>query len=224
MFFNQNNPMKKYFVFIIAIMLLFGSCKNDKKIEEGSSQHSMTKKSVNPKNKTSGNKSAKVNNTMDENQLYNPCDIISMKELGEVLDVDESLINIKNVTNSGKYSSACSVIWENVENGSQNKMFFILQTNPLPEDIDDWARSFIKAKIENGDMGYPNNGKPYKYVPIDGFDDLVAYNDELKRVYWKSEGDYTIAIYYNAGFTESNRKYYAAKIAKIMNKNLKRKL
>jgi len=212
LFFNQKNPMKKYLFFIVVLVSVLSSCKNDKKIEENSNQAIVSTKSGNPNNAVKSNS--------DEVSLPNPCDLISVKQLSEVLDVDKNLIEIKSTANAGKYSTSCALSWENVENGSDSKLFLILQSNPLPDDIEEWAKSFIEAKIENGDMGYPNNGTPYIYEPIKGFDGLVAYNDELRRVYWQAKGDLTIAIYYNAGFTESNRKRFAAKIAKIMNRNL----
>ena len=156
-------------------------------------------------------------------QLYKPCGLISLDQLSEIMELSHSTINIKNTANAGKYSSSCFLTWENVANGSQSRMFLMLQANPLPGEFPDWSKSFIEAKIKNGDNGYPNTGKPYKYKPVKGFSDS-AYNDELKRIFWRVNGDYVLAVYYNAGFTSENRVFYAEKFAKIMNENLQKKI
>lgn len=220
--------MKKYLLFFLLGFLMFSACKNDGKIsDQGGESTGMTANKTNNSLKRGDNPKENISNTNEDDEgimpLFNPCSLISTREIAKIMDIDPSSIQIKNSASSGKYSRSCFLSWENIDNGSKNRMFLMLQTNPLPGDFEDWAKSFIEAKKTNGDMGYPNMGKPYLYETVDGFDDVCAYNDELKRVFWRVNDEYVMAIFFNAGLTSNSRKKYALKIAKIMNKNFKKK-
>lgn len=231
--------MKKSILIIIIGFLFFAGCGNDKKVPVGNDKNvpvENTKKVPVENDNISGlstsikegesEKSEEVKSEMGENinSLLNPCDLITTDELSKVFGFGSDKIKVKNTNNSGKYSNSCFLSWENVEEGSKSRMFLMLQTNPLPGEFEDWAKSFIDAKISSGDMGYPDKGEPYKYKTISKFGIDAAYSEELKRVYWKANKEYVLAIFYNAGFSSKNRKRYAAKIAKIMNANLNSKL
>ncbi len=211
--------MKKVILLLFTGMILFTACKNDPEIKSGdndkpaSTEKAQDRKIVN-----------KNNDGTELAPLYNPCSLISVDELADILDISPSQLKIKPTSSSGTFSRSCFLTWENVENGRKNSMFLMLQTDPIPGDFEDWAQSFLEAKISTGDMGYPNSSLPYKYEKIEGMDGLSAYNDELKRVFWKFNKDYVLAIFYNASLTEKNRKENAIKIAKIMNKNLAKKV
>lgn len=215
--------MKKCIFILIASLLFFTGCKNDEKVPVEN------KKDVGLNaNTTSGanNVNEEVKQVVAENtiSLYNPCELITLDEISQIFGLPSTAIEIKNTSNAGKYSNSCFLSWENVEQGAKNRMFLMLQINPLPGEFEDWSNAFIQSKIENGDMGYPDKGKPYKYKSVSDFGVDVAYNDELKRIYWKANEEYVLAIFYNAGFSSKNRQRYAAKIAKIMNENLNSKL
>ena len=208
--------MNRYFIFFMGLFL-FVSCKSDVKVDD------IKKETTVVKNKPVAKTTSEENKQEDVAKLVNPCSLISKEQLADILGVSAENISIKNLAATGTYSRSCFLRWENVENGSQRSMFFVLQTDPLPGDFEDWAHSFIDAKKTSGDIRYPDSGKPYKYKSIDGFEKEVAYNDDLKKVFWKIDKDYVGAIFFNAGLTSHNRKLYASEIAKIISKNLKYK-
>ncbi len=209
--------MNRYFLFFIGLFL-FVSCKSDVKVKD-------IKKDTSVEEVAKESKTEKDNN-LQENValLVSPCSLISKDELGEILGVSESQISIKVLPASGTYSRSCFLKWENVDNGSRRSMFLVLQTDPLPGEFEDWAHSFIDAKKNSGDIRYPDSGKPYRYKSIEGYDGEIAYNDDLKKVFWKINKDYVGGIFFNAGLTVHNRKLYGVEIAKIISKNLKKKL
>jgi len=209
--------MNRYFIFLLGLFL-FVSCKSDVKVDD------VKKETTAVKNEPAAKTSPEENKQENVATLVNPCSLISREQLAEILEIPVENISIKNLPASGTYSRSCYLRWENVENGSQRSMFLVLQTDPLPGDFEDWAHSFLDAKKTSGDIRYPDSGKPYKYKSIDGFDKEVAYNDELKKVFWKIDKNYVGAIFFNAGLTSHNRKLYAAEIAKIISKNLKNKI
>ncbi len=212
--------MKKVILLLMMGVLFFTACKNDSQIKSGNDDNTSSS-TVNVNDRKTVNKN---DNGTELAPLFNPCSLISVDELADIMNISPSQLKIKPTSSSGTFSKSCFLTWENVENGRKNTMFLMLQTDPIPGDFEDWAQSFLEAKINTGDMGYPNSSMPYKYKKIEGIDGLSAYNDELKRVFWKYNKDYVLAIFYNAAFTEKNRKEYAIKIAKIMNGNLAKKL
>jgi len=209
--------MNRYFIFFLGLFL-FVSCKSDVKVDD------VKKETTAVKNEPAAKAAPEENKQENVAKLVNPCSLISKEQLADILGVSAENISIKTLPASGTYSRSCFLRWENVENGSQRSMFFVLQTDPLPGDFEDWAHSFLDAKKTSGDIKYPDSGKPYKYISIDGFDKEVAYNDDLKKVFWKIDKDYVGAIFFNAGLTSHNRKLYASEIAKIISKNLKNKI
>lgn len=212
--------MKKVILLLMMGMIFFTACKNDPEVKTGNEGKT-------PLSSPKVSDKASVNKNDDGTELaplFNPCSLISVEELADILDVSPAQLKIKPTSSSGTFSRSCFLTWENVDNGGKNSMFLMLQTDPIPGDFEDWAQSFIEAKISTGDMGYPNSSMPYKYEKIEGMDDLSAYNDELKRVFWKFNKDYVMAVFYNAGLTAKNRKEYAKEIAKIMDKNLAKKV
>ncbi len=208
--------MNKYIILLLGLFLIT-SCKNDVKVESIKKEEPAKKVEV---------KSEQVADKSKQNadKLFNPCSLISEDELADILEVSKDNISIKNLPASGTFSRSCFVRWENVDNGSQRKMFLVIQTNPEPEEIEDWGHSFLNAKKTSGDIRYPDSGKPYRYKSIDGFDKEVAYNDDLKKVFWKINKDYVGAIFFNAGLTSHTRKRYASEIAKILSENLRKQL
>ncbi len=206
--------MKKIILLLLSALLVF-SCKNDTEMKDADSNTAITPKQ---EKKTEKKANVQQNNLQKESKLVNPCALISLEDLSKILGVDKNSISFSN-NNSGQYSKICGIAWE-----GGSKIHISVQSNPLPEEIQDFGKSFIDSKIENGDMGYPAGGKPYKYEKLTGFDDLAAYNENLKRIFWKYNSDYVFSIYFNAGLSTPERKKYALDISKIINKNFSKKL
>ncbi len=203
--------MKKIIPLILSVFVVF-ACKNDTKVKDVASSQTLTQKE---EKKVED----KVDNSQKDNNIISPCSLIGIEELSKILKVDKNSIKFSDNSHSGQYSKICGVVW-----GDNNRIHFSLQSNPLPGEIDDFGKSFIDSKIENGDMGYPAGGKPYKYEKLSGFDDVAAFNKDLRRVFWKYNPDYVFSIYFNAGFSSSKMKKYALDISKIVNKNFSKKL
>ncbi len=208
--------MKKVIPLLLSALVVF-SCKNDTKVKDVvDSSSSITQK----EEKKADNKAdISQNNLQKDNKIVSPCALIGVKDLSKILGVDKNSIRFSDNNNSGQYSKICGIVWND-----ENRIHLSIQSNPLPGEITDFGKSFIDSKIENGDMGYPAGGKPYKYERLEGFDDIAAYNEDLKRVFWKYNSDYVFSIYFNAGLSTSKRKKYALEISKVINKNFNKKL
>lgn len=210
--------MKNISLLFLIGFFVFVSCKNDPKVPgNNNEQQKEVKKIENTETRTNDDGTELA-------PLYNPCSLVSIDELSKVLDISPSNIKIKPSGGSGSYSKSCFISWENIDNGSKNSMFLMLQTDPIPGDFEDWAKSFIEAKINTGDMGYPNTGMPYKYEKVEGLGNISAYNDELKRFFYRYNKDYVIAIFYNAGMTKKNRIEKSKKIIELLKNGLKNKV
>ncbi len=206
--------MKKIALLILSIFIFF-SCKNDPKVKDVTPDTEIKKeeKKIEKKSEVS------QNNLQGDSELISPCMLIGVNDLSKILGVDKNSISFSNNNHSGQFSKICGIVWDEV-----NRIHITLQSNPLPGEINDFGKSFIESKIENGDMGYPARDKPYKYEKLSGFDDIAAYNKTLKRVFWRYNSDYVFSVYFSSGLNASEMKKYALEISKVVNKNFRKKL
>ncbi len=212
-------------MFILSVFLIFASCKNDEAVKNQVKSPVTTKEEK--KAKITGKKDTKdakdIKNTKDNNsKLVSPCLLIGNKDLADILGLDAKDISISGGRGSGPSSKSCSVSWGK-PGEVRNIIHLSIQMNPLPGEFENFGEAFINSKIKNGDMGYPNEGKPYKYQKLDGYNSLAAYNDDLRRLYWNHGEEYVFSIYYNAGLDSKTRKKHGLKIAKILDSNFDKK-
>ena len=207
---------------IVGTVFLF-SCKDNNKSAGTTGTSDTTLKADSNKNKAydepEGNDVKEANKEIAN--LVDPLKLIKIDDLEKIMKSKFENTKIK-CTKSGKFSRSCFIKWEDGKNGTIKNMFIMLQTSPIPDEFEDWAHSFIEAKIKTGDMSYPNTDAPYIYKPIKNMDIESAYNKELNRVYWKYNKDYVFAIFYNIHESDKAQIEYAKKIAELMNKNFKK--
>jgi len=215
--------MKNYIILSLFVAFILNTgCKNKGKGDNNSSLPLSTakdKKAVSKAGKQDQNASAdSLQEAKTNTGLVDPLKLISIKDLEEIMGPKFENKQIK-CTKSGKFSRSCFIKWEDDKTGAIKSMFILLQTNPMPDEFEDWGHSFIDAKLKTGDLSYPNTNTPYIYKPVKGIREEAAYNNDLNRIYWKYNKDYVFAIFFNTGESGKKQIEYAKKIAKIINKN-----
>lgn len=202
--------MKKFLlVFIFGLLSIVFGCKNDKNADE----ISVNGESVD-KNPSSTSRSL----------LFDPCSLISLEKVGEIFGTDPKLLALKNDQYSGDFSRSCNIKWSDPADGATYSMLIILEANPIPGEIDDWASSYLSSRLQNGEKSFPDNGKPIKYVKLEGIDSESAYNAESKKLYWKINKDYVMAVFMSDNFKPDKAIEYLTSLHEVLTKNILKKL
>jgi hypothetical protein len=202
--------MKKFhLVLIFGLLSLAFACKNDKNTDENS---------VNGENVENSPSSS------SKGQLFDPCSLISLDKIGEIFGIDPKILALKNDQYSGDFSRSCNLKWSDQADGANYSILIILQSNPIPGEIDDWATSYLDSRLQNGEKSFPDNGKPIKYVKFEGIDSESAYNAESKKLYWKINKDYVMAVFMSDSFKSDKAIEYLTNLHEVLTKNVLKKL
>ena len=197
-----------FFLFFGLLSLVFG-CKSDKNVDEISAS------AENVDESQSGTPLSK---------LIDPCSLISGEQLGQIFNVDPQLIGIKNDQYSGDFSRSCNIKWNNPDDGATLSMLIILQSNPIPGEIDDWADAYLNSRLQTGEKTFPDNGKPIKYIRFEGIDSISAYNEESNKLYWKINKDFVMAVFMSDSFYSGQTKKYLSDLYIVLTKSANAKL
>ncbi len=202
--------MKKFVLLLIfGLIAMVFSCKNDKNSDELAGSQGNVEK-----NHSDGSKG----------KLFDPCSLITLEKLGEIFTVDPKIISIKNDQYSGDFSRSCNIKWTDPAENSAFSLLILLQSNPIPGEIDDWATSYLDSRIQNGEKSFPDNEKSIKYVKFEGIDSESAYNAESKKLYWKINKDYVMAVFMSDSFKSDNVKELLIDLHETLTKNIIKKL
>lgn len=145
------------------------------------------------------------------------CTLVSPAFVGKVIGVDPAYIALRDGSGkAGSNQSSCFFKWEH--DGIGNAGILIqAQTNPLPDEFDDWASYYINAKRNQGDKS-PDGIATYRYKNFTAIGVSGAYNYELARYYWRDTKDRVFMVAFNIPATEEVQLGWAEKLAKeVMN-------
>lgn len=202
--------MKKFpLVLIFGLLSIVFGCKNDKNTDDIS---------VNEENVDKGISSS------SKGLLFDPCSLISIEKLGEIFVIDPKILALKKDQYSGDFSRSCNIKWSDPADGATYSMLIIMEANPVPGEIDDWASSYLSSRLQNGEKSFPDNGKPIKYVKFEGIDSESAYNVESKKLYWKINKDYVMAVFMSDSFKPDKAIQYLTNLHEVLTKNILKKL
>jgi hypothetical protein len=202
--------MKKFpLVLIFGLLSIVFGCKNDKNTDEISVNGESVDKSLSSSSK---------------GQLFDPCSLISLEKVGEIFGIDPKILALKNDQYSGDFSRSCNLKWSDPADGNTYSMLIILQSNPIQGEIDDWATSYLSSRLQNGEKSFPDNEKPIKYVKFEGIDSESAYNVESKKLYWKINKDYVMAVFMSDSFKPDKAIQYLTSLHEVLTKNILKKL
>jgi hypothetical protein len=201
--------MKEYPVFFLLVLLLsLNSCKNDpdaskKSDEAGQTEDSFTEPSRLP--------------------LFDPCIFMSVNEAAKIFGIDPTIIEIRENQFSGDFARSCNFRWTDPMDGGIYSVLLIMQSNPLPEELDDYSGAYINAKLESGDRS-ADSDLVVNYVKLDGVEGETAYQPENFRLYWKANNNYTMSAYLSPSFQYDKVKDHLTDIFLTVSKNAKKKL
>lgn len=202
--------MKKFVLpLIFGVIVMVFSCKNDKSSVEYT---------------VAQDKEEVTHSGGAKGQLFDPCSLISPDKIGDIFSVDPKNILIKNDQYSGDFSRSCNLKWTDTVEVSTFSILIILESNPIPGEIDDWATSYLDSRIMNGEKSFPDNGKSIKYVKFDGIDSESAYNAQKRKLYWKINKDYVMAVFMSDSFESDQINEYLIELHNVLTKNILKKL
>ncbi len=150
--------------------------------------------------------------------LPHSCHLMTEAYIGKVIGVDPGYISVKD--GSGKTAttqSSCFFRWDHEGQGNTGVLIQV-QTNPLPDEFEDWASYYISAKRNQGDKS-PDGASTYRYKEFLGIGVAGAYNYDLSRYYWRDTKDRVFMVAFNLPSTEEEQLAWAGKLAKEVMRN-----
>ncbi len=158
----------------------------------------------------------------DANGLVNACRFVSKADLSKIMGVPLTAINVKDGTSStSKHSRACFFRWE--QEGIPNSGVLLqVQINPIPDEFDGWATSFVASKKTSGENAYTSGGGVIKYKDFPGSWDDGAYSFEMGKFFFRLDNTYVCMIAFNLmESTEKEQYAWAQEIGHIMHGKLR---
>jgi len=142
-----------------------------------------------------------------------PCLYIPKSKLAKLFNWKDEDIKMKNAsTKKSKYSKACFYRY-NRDGDPNGGLMIQTQTNPIPGEIDDWASSFISAKITGGEKSFEPNTPAILYKKFSPEGKLGAYNAQTKKYFFKMNNDLIFMIAFNLAGNEKTQLKWANSIA-----------
>lgn len=155
----------------------------------------------------------------NENALPSTCGLVSPEFIGKLIGVPADPIVVKDGSaKNSNYQRACFFKWayNNVPNSG---VMVQLSSNPVPDDLPDWASYYISTKKNNGDKA-PDGSATYRYKDFPDVGVAGAYNYDLGRYYFRTEKDHVIGVLFNLQASEAEQLLWATKIGQEVLKNL----
>jgi hypothetical protein len=147
--------------------------------------------------------------------------LISKEKIGKLAGVDATLITQKELTNKQNPDKLRSCFYKWLEPGNEDAgMFIQIQSNPIGDELPDWAKEYMKSKYQSGESMYPSDGNTYRYKKIDGIAEEAAVCHELKKVIWRPNNDMIITVVDNYRVSDKQRLKNAKEIAEVLNPQL----
>lgn len=162
---------------------------------------------------------SKQKQSSNENKLPSTCGLVTTEFIGKTIGVPAAPIDVKDGSAKNvNYQRACFFKWpyNNVPNSG---IMVQLMSNPLPDELPDWASAFISSKKNAGDKA-PDGSATYQYKDFAEMGIAGAYNYELGRYYWRTDKDHVVGVLFNLQATDAEQLLWARKIGKEVMKNL----
>ncbi len=174
----------------------------------------------NRQNPNSGQSTSIKNNSASAGKggiIPNACLLVPKEKLASILGVDVNQVNQKDGSSTqSKFSRSCFFRWEH--DGIPNSGVLLqVQKNPVPDEFEAWATSFIAAKKESGETDFSGASEVFKYKDFPGIGTAGAYSHQLGKYYWRIDNDYVCMIAFNIlESTEAEQLRWAKALGKIM--------
>lgn len=147
--------------------------------------------------------------------------IVSAERVSQLVEVEVDKIKIKEVLNKKNPGKLRSCFYKWVEAGNEDAGLFIqIQSNPIGEELPNWAEKYMESKYQSGEMSYPSDGKKYKYTKINNLGIEGAFCHELGKVIWRPDNDHIVSVVDNYKVSDKKRINTAKAISQIINPQL----
>ncbi|MEZ4909053.1 MAG: hypothetical protein R2771_15755 [Saprospiraceae bacterium] len=146
--------------------------------------------------------------------IPDPCELVSKEKLSGIFNIPVESITIKSDQYSSEYSRSCNIKWDD---GTQLRgLMILIQTNPLPDELDGWADLYLDTKREEGEKSLPDEDNSIKYSRFDMISENSAFNMDLRRLYWEINPDMIFAVFLSDNLPEKNIKDYFFSVYKAI--------
>lgn len=149
------------------------------------------------------------------------CQFLSEAFLGRYFKTDASAIKVKDASSpKTKYVRSCFFKWDNGVIANSG-IFLQIQENPFPDEIPNYATSFISSKKEKGEQMMAEEIIKYEYKDFDAGDE-GCYSDEQGKFYWRVGDEYVFMLALNLGMDKKSERRYGTDLIREIMKNYKK--
>jgi len=159
----------------------------------------------------------------DYTKVPNACQLVSDEFIAKTVGVNVQAINVKDGSSpASSHARACFFRWDH--DGIPNSGVMIqIQTNPLPEEIPDWASYYIQAKLNSGDVK-PDGSGTFKYKRLEGVGVTGAYNYDMHQYLFRTKDGKVVGVAFNLHDANEKKEIAWSKVlANEVIKNLRKK-
>lgn len=153
----------------------------------------------------------KLSNMNDGTQFPVPpvCNMITEAEIAELFGIaSEEVKETNGNRGSAPDDNSKSCFWRWTNSG----MLIQISTNPLPDELTDWATRYIESKKTSGEQSMDTPDSRYLFKDFKGPGMYNVYNEELGRYYVAKNQDYMITLIFNGNFGKDKKLEIATKL------------
>jgi len=165
-------------IILLALLFAFSSCKEDKPVLPSEGEISPV-------------------GTVDQVKLPFACDIISEKEMQDILAMDIALDVMDGNRNlTSETSTSCFYKWDDPKYDVSGVMIQV-NKNPLPDEIPDYVNKYMNNKRWEGENNGEDIDEIFKYSDLEGLDFPAIYNRETYKYYFGIKNTYLCSVAFN---------------------------
>ncbi|GLR17288.1 hypothetical protein GCM10007940_19030 [Portibacter lacus] len=144
------------------------------------------------------------------------CDIVSEKEMLDILDMDVKLEVLDGNRNkpSGN-STSCFYKWQDDRYDVSGVMIQFTR-NPYPDEIPDYVNKYMNNKRWEGENSYDDPNVTFKYSDMEGLPYEAIYNRETYKYYFGVKNTFLCSVAFNYPAEPEQLDAWFKEIAQIM--------
>ena len=163
---------------LLAVLFALSSCKQDAPVLPSEGE-------INPVN------------SIIQAELPYACDIISNKEMMEILDMGIALDVLDGNRNlTSETSSSCFYKWDDPKYDASGVMIQV-NRNPLPDEIPDFVLKYMNNKRWEGENSSDDPNISFKYSDLEGLPFPAIYNRETFKYYFGIKNTFLCSVAFN---------------------------
>jgi hypothetical protein len=150
--------------------------------------------------------------------LPNSCNIVSLTDIADALNVQESMLEVTDSSPRGSNAthSSCFFKWPDDEIGNAGILFQAMR-NPMEDEIPNYIELFIESKRTSGEQGVGE--APDIFKTLEGLGDDGAYSTEAGKYFWRLGDQIIFSIAFNSPHSPEEQFRIARKLGVLMTQN-----